>query len=178
MDFENNNKTLDTEKAERIRYIRERAERLTALDPAVETKYQIIDAARSHAGVKVLLPLPLFIDHPKYARALGLMIAEADAVTFACPNSDKLLITLDVLNIWKEEKKMNIKQNVVKKWWDVKSAMNKNHAIVFKYRVEAESEEQARIAAAEKLPAGFTITVITEADGDLSPVDLTDSDKI
>lgn len=178
MDFENNNKTLDTEKARRIGDLRERADRLTALYPTVEAEWELIDAARNHAGVKVLLPLPLFINDARFARPLGLMIAEADAVTFACPNSDKLLITLDVLNIWKEEKNMNIKQNVVKKWWDVKSAMDKNHAIVFKYRVEAESEEQARVAAAEKLPAGFTITVITEADGDLPPVDLTDSEKI
>ena len=67
---------------------------------------------------------------------------------------------------------MNIKQNVVKTWWEVYTVFDLNPNITYRFRVQAESEEAARLAAAEKLPEGNSIRSITPVDDDFPVIDI------
>lgn len=63
--------------------------------------------------------------------------------------------------------------NTAKTWWEVRTAMDANPAIVYLFRLEAESEAAARQAAADRIPPGNTLVSITPADGDFPIADLT-----
>ena len=62
--------------------------------------------------------------------------------------------------------------------WEIRAAMDAKPTIVYRFRVEAPDEAAARRAAAEKLPAGFTVTDLRPARGDDPAVDLTGLPRI
>lgn len=97
---------MDTEKGKRLAYMRTIAEQITAANPRVICNYSPAVNVRRHAGVRLLLPLPLFNTSAEFIQKLGELISSAEAVAFARvpeEKSEKLLITCDVLNIWKED---------------------------------------------------------------------------
>ena len=67
---------------------------------------------------------------------------------------------------------MNIKQNVVKTWWEVVSELESNPNIVCRIRVQAESEEAARLAAEVDLPKCNIIREIIPADDDFPDIEI------
>lgn len=74
---------------------------------------------------------------------------------------------------------MNIKHNVVKTWWEIDTVFDLNPNITYRFRVQAESQEAARIAAAEKLPEGNSIRSITPVDDDFPVIDIpADAERI
>lgn len=97
---------MDTEKGKRLAYMRTLAEQITAANPRVICNYSPAVNVRRHAGVRLLFPLPLFNTSTEFIQKLGELISSADAVAFARvpeEKNEKLLVTCDVLNIWKED---------------------------------------------------------------------------
>ena len=73
---------------------------------------------------------------------------------------------------------MELKTNVVKTWWEILACMDKKPSIVYKYVVAAESEDAARLAAADGLPRGFSVRSITPTTVEIPTVDLTEAERI
>ena len=97
---------MDEEKAKRLEAMRTMAELAAGANPRVTVDFSPAVNVRPHAGVRLAMPLPLFSTSPIFNRALGELIAAADMVAFArVPENkfEKLLVTCDVRNIWKEE---------------------------------------------------------------------------
>jgi hypothetical protein len=73
---------------------------------------------------------------------------------------------------------MNQNQNTVQPSWVARCVMKKSRNFVYRFRVVAENEEAARLAALPKVPDSFVLESIEPERDSAFTVDLTDLPRI
>lgn len=93
---------INEQKLAKLNKMKKMCQELARLDSHIEAPFRPFDKTCRNGKAQILLPYVHTIDGESALNILALLSAQADCVSFAALNGEKIIITYTVLDMWDE----------------------------------------------------------------------------